>query len=336
MDWISHLGSGSTFTPFPQSSDPSPSLTALELCPLVAAVSLAWAGCVRLGAVGQRSCWGLVPVRARSCSLLCIPAGLRVWGQLCVPCVSCGQERGLGCVQDRDILLQPHTGSGELSPSHSCPPTREVASLPGAVGLQRLQLLLSPSVFPLVACSSPDFGDAAPCHSSSAPHPALLLPCFGASTPSSLGAPWPVPIPLPAGISSCPGCGRDRVQCFPSGQGRFAPASASFPCLSPHLSSPLAAAMECPWSSHIRSQIWLLPLACSSTGSPCFPAFPQQLLPWKSQGILAGILCAGVLLVELLGLIPSPGTGAGRNPPGRNPARPRDLHHSPSFPHGPA
>lgn len=83
MDWISHLGSGSTFTPFPLSSDPSPSLAALELCPLVAAVSLAWAGSVRLGALGQRSCWGLVPVRARSCSLLCIPAGLRVWGQLC-------------------------------------------------------------------------------------------------------------------------------------------------------------------------------------------------------------------------------------------------------------
>lgn len=53
---VSHLGSGSAFT---QSSDPSPSLAALEPCPLVAAVSLAWAGCVRLRAeelLGFGSC----------------------------------------------------------------------------------------------------------------------------------------------------------------------------------------------------------------------------------------------------------------------------------------
>lgn len=80
----------------------------------------------------------------------------------------------------------------------------------------------------------------------------------------------------------------------------------------PHFSSPLAAAMECPWSSHIRAQTWLLPLACCSSGSLCFLAFPQQLLPWKSQDILTGTRCAGVLLVELHGPIPSPGAGAGR------------------------
>lgn len=199
-------------------------------------------------------------------------------------------------------------------------------------GAVRTLLLLSPAVFPLAACSLPQvLGMQLP-----ATPPVLHIqlcsfPALGLLPRAALGH-------LGLSPSHClQGTVLNRVQCFPAGEGRFAPASASFPCLSPHLSSPLAAAMECPWSSHVRSQIWLLPLACSSAGSPCFPGFPQQFLPWKSQGILTRSLCAGVLLVELLGLIPSPGAGAGRTflQAGILPGQETSII-SPPFPHGPA
>lgn len=87
MDGVPQLGQAAP-SPRSQSSDPSPSLAALELCPLVAAVSLPWAGCISLEAVGQTSCWGLVPVRAGSCLLLCTVLGSG-FGDSCVPRMSC-------------------------------------------------------------------------------------------------------------------------------------------------------------------------------------------------------------------------------------------------------
>lgn len=194
-------------------------------------------------------------------------------------------------------------------------------------------------MFPLAACSYPRRWGCSSLPSPSAPHPALLLPCLGASTPSSLGTPWPVPLShsLQGTVLFLPRPWEGQSSVLPNRGGKVCSCFCLFPMFIPHLSSPLAAAMECPWSSQVRSQMWLLPLACSSTGSPCSPAFPQQLLPWKSQDILARTRCAGVLLMELLGSIPSPGAGAGRTLlqagilPGHGPSI-----ISLSFPHGPA
>lgn len=271
-------------------------------------VSLAWAGCVR-----QRSCWGLGPL---------YPCWAQGWGQLGVPCMSCWAVArcGAGAVsQGRAVLLQPHTGPGKLSPCHCCPRRQGGDfSARGATrrsGAGRAPVLLSPSVFP-----TPGFGDA--------PHPALLLPHLGASTPSSLGTPWAVPLSqcLQGTVLFLPRLWQRQSSVLPNWEGKVCSCFCFFPMFIPRLSSPLAAAMECPWSSQVTSQTWLLPLACSSTGSPCFPAFPQQLLPWKSQAIPAWARRAGVLLVELLGSI-SRGWGRQDVPPGRNPARPRHLHH---------
>lgn len=215
---------------------------------------------------------------------------------------------------------------------------REVVSLPDSLGATRSSGAVKTPVTAEPICVfsgslflTPGFGDAAPCCSPSAPHPALLLPCIGASTPSSLGTPWPIPIPLPAGNSAVPAQAVGETECSASQLGReglllLLPLSVFIP----HLSSPLAATMECPWSSHVRSQTWLLPV-------------PQQAAPasqpshsWKRQGILTWIRCAGVLLVELFGLIPPPGTGAGRTflQAGILPGQETSIS-SPPFPHGP-
>lgn len=80
----------------------------------------------------------------------------------------------------------------------------------------------------------------------------------------------------------CPGHGRDRgtVQSFFPRAGSFFPAFASFPGLSPRLSSPLAAAMVPVCSSPLISQ----PPGSPGTGhaGPA-PLFPSSCLPQQSQ-----------------------------------------------------
>lgn len=90
---------------------------------VLAPASLARAGRAAPVAVGQGSCWVLVPVGAGSSSLLCSPAGdagLRVWGHAACPPArpadlshlraQCGggKERGAGlCAMGRGVLLRP-------------------------------------------------------------------------------------------------------------------------------------------------------------------------------------------------------------------------------------
>lgn len=285
---------------------------------------LPWAGCVGLGAeelLGFGSCQSQVLTAV--CPLHVLLSCPSLWAGAV----------GWAVFQDRDSLLQPHAGPAELSPVHCCPWKQGGAfSARLSRATRRSGAVETPlSAEPIYVSSgslflAPSFGDVAPCCSPSAPYPALLLPCLGASTPKQ---PWdtlacPMSHCLQGTVLFLPRLWERQSSVLPSWGGKVCSCFCLFPMFIPRLSSPLAAAMECPWSSHIRCQIWLLPLACSSTGSPCFPcspAFPQQLLPWKSQGVLP---CAGVLLVELLGSTPSPGTGAGRNP-----ASPWHLHHFP-------
>lgn len=151
VDRLSQLGQAA-----PSGSDPSPSLAALELWSLVAAVvpvSLAWAGCVSLGPGGQRSCWGLVPVRAGSRSLLCTLLGSG-FGDSCVS-PACPAElshpvgRGVGWAvfPDRDVL--PRTLPMPLLPSQAG--GWLLWEPPGAV---KAPVTAEP-VLPLAACSLP-------------------------------------------------------------------------------------------------------------------------------------------------------------------------------------
>lgn len=231
----------------------------------------------------------------------------------------------------------------KLSLCHCCPQGQGVASLTGSRGATRrggaVKTPVTAEPWEPVSSGSLRCWGCSSLPSLSAPHPALLLLRLGASTPSSLGTPWPVPLShsLQGTVLFLPRPWEGQSSVLPNWGGKVCSCFCLFPMFIPHLSSPLAAAMECPWSSHIRSQIWLLALACSSTGSPCSPACPQQLLPWESQDIVTRTCCADVLLVDLLGSIPASGSGAGRMLlqagilPGHGPSS-----ISPSFPRDPA
>lgn len=149
------------------------------------------------------------------------------------------------------------------------------------VGCLQLLLLVIPALFPLVGsglASQPLlFPKQGPCSS-------LLLPqsFAGRVTPGC-----PCSLPLQAASCRercclCPGHGRDKgtVQSFLTREGSFFPAAASFPSLSPRLSSPLAAAMVPVCSS---------PLISKPPGSPGAghagpaPLFPSSCLPQQSQ-----------------------------------------------------
>lgn len=221
---------------------------------------------------------------------------------------------GRAVVQDRDVLLQPHTGPGGLSPCHCCPWRQGVDF--SAMLCRSSGALQTPGAAEPICVSSgcqfltPGFGDAAP---------PVLLPCLGASTPSSLGTPWAVPVShcLQGTVLLLPRLG-ETVQCLPAGEGRFVPVSAALPCLSPVYLHPWLQGWHVPGAA--RPQIWLLPLACSSAGSSCFPAssFP---------GTAMGTVCCVLLCSSWLH--PPPGAGAGRGSSRQESCQPMDLHHFP-------
>lgn len=263
-------------------------------------------------------------VRARSCSL-CTPAGLRVWGQLCVPCMSCsaGQERGLGCVPVQGCPAPAPCPTAALA-------SRVVASVSGSLEATRRSVKTPVSAEPICVCSgslflTPGFGDAAPCCAPSAPHPALLLACLGASTQAALGHLGLSPVPLPAGNSAVPAQAvGETCSVPPSWGGKVCSCFASFPCLSPVYLHPWLQRWNVPGAatSGLSSGSCLLPVP--QQAAPASQPSHSSSFPGKARAFYHGTQCAGVLLVELLGSTPSPGTGAGRNP-----ARPWDLHHFP-------
>lgn len=239
---------------------------------------------------GQRSSWALVPVGAGellafgSCqSQVLLTPLYPCWAQglgtavcplhvqLSCPTLWAGAWAGL-CSRTGMCCSSPMSGLAS-SPSHCCP-QRQGGGF-SAWSHQKWGCKGSCSAEPICVPSgslflTPAFGNAAPCFSPSASHPALLLPCLGPSTPSSLGTPWLVPSATACRewCCSCPGRGRDRVQCFLAGEGRFVPASASFPCLSPIYLHP--------WL-----QRWNVPGATTSdcrSGSCLLPA-PHQAAP---------------------------------------------------------
>lgn len=149
--------------------------------------------------------------------------------------------------------------------------------------------------------------------------PAVGLPGEAASGHPVLS---PSPVACRERCCSCPGCGRDgeRVQCFLTREGRFVPASASFPYLSPRFSSPLAAATErtrsSPPVSTVRFQSWLLPRGSPVTRqaipaprpSPTAAAFPGKAVPFL-MWTQSAVSCLGSWLH---GFIPAPGLGHNR------------------------
>lgn len=199
--------------PSPQSSDPDPpgSTGAVSLG---AAVSLCPWLC-QAGALGQRSCWALVPARARSCSLLCAPAGLRVGDSSVSPACPAELAQPVGRSQDRDVPAQGwgqdrdgvRTGMSLLRgvpapaprwpwwalPSHCCPQRQEVtpARLCRSSGAVQTPGPAEPILVPSGSqFLTPGLGDAAP----PVPHSQLC------SHPRQPGDPLGCPcVPVPAG-----------------------------------------------------------------------------------------------------------------------------------------
>lgn len=109
---------------------------------------------------------------------------------------------------------------------------------------------------------------------------------------------------------SCPGCGRDRVQCFLTGEGRFVPASASFPCLSPVYLHPWLQQWNVPGAarSHLRPGSCLLPVPPQA--APVSQPSHSSSCPGKARPFQHG---HGVLVSFWWSCwAPSPGAGAGR------------------------
>lgn len=165
----------------------------------------------------------------------------------------------MGCAPGQDVLPQtlPLAGRGEAALMGS-------GGAPRRGGAGKVPVTAEPSVFPLAACSLPWLlGMQLPAlpqcsTSSSAPSPPRG---FHPKQPwDTLACP---PLPQPEGeVLFCPGRGRDRVQCFLTGQGRFVPASASFPCLSPVYLHPWLQRWNVPGAatSGLRCGSWLLPV----------------------------------------------------------------------------
>lgn len=267
---------------------------------LGAAVSLAVPGW------GQRSCWALIPVRARSCSLLCAPVGSGFGDSSVSP--ACPAElaqpvgRSLGCGQDRGVPAPaPHWPWWTvLSP---CCPQRQGGDFSARLSRSSGALQTPGAAEPILVPSGSQFltpGLGMQLPRCSTPSSAPSLP-WG-FPPSSLGSPWAVPVShcLQGQCCSCPGRGTDSSVQFPAGQGRFVPVSASLPRL-------------CPVYLHPWLQGWNVPgadLALPSrlflTGSSCSPGSHSSSFPGTAMGTVCCVLLCS------FGSLPAPGAGAGR------------------------
>lgn len=213
------------------------------------------------------------------------------------------------------------------SPSHCCPRRWLLCQALGASrgsGAVRTPVTAEPiCVSSGILFPTPGFGDAAlatpPCStSSSAPFPPWG---FHPRRPWDTSACPPVPVP--AGNGAVP------VQCFLTGEGRFVPASASFPCLSPFIFTP-----GCSHGMSLEQPRQSSDLALA----PCLLLIRQPLLPGLPTAA-PSLEKPGHSNLDTVCWCPACGAawphpipwGRGRQdvPPGRNPARSQHLHHFP-------
>lgn len=203
-----------------------------------------------------------------------------------------------------------------------------MASLPGAPG--RSGAVKTPGTAEPICVSSgsqfltPVLGMQHPQCSTSSSAPSLPWGSHPEQPWATLGCPR---VPLPAGNSAGPARLWERQSsALPSRGGKVCSCFCLFPMFIPHLSSPLAAGVECPWSSQGRLR----------SGS-CLSPVPQQAAPASScfpgpggRSAMGTLCCCPAL--GLLAPSQPLGLGLGQAGPSQAMAPPS----APFIPHGPA
>lgn len=293
--------------PSPQSSDPEPPWQHWSCVPWCCCVPW-WLLC-QSGGRGAAGLWFLSEPGPAHSSVPLLGSG---FGDSPVsPACPAELAQPWAGVQDRDVPAPAPRWPWRILPSTAALRGREVISA-GALGLYRLLLLLSPPLFPLAATSLAQLWG-------------MQLPqCSTSSSAPSL--PWgfhPKQPWDPLGCPCVPGCGTDS-SVPPSWGGKVCSCFCLFAMFIPRLSSPLAAGMECPWSSQASD----LALACSSQAAPAPQpptAAPSLAQPWAP----GAVSCSAAL-----GSIPLLGLGQAGNSSRQESCPPMHLHHFPFFPHG--
>lgn len=186
------------------------------------------------------------------------------------------------------LVSSPHPS--EAGRRRLCPAVLEPG---GQAGLKRLLFLLSLSVFPLAAHSLPQvLGMQLP-----AAPPVLHIqlcsfPALGLLPQAPLGHLGLSPSHCLQGTALVlPRLWERRSSVLPSWGGKVCSCFCLFPVFIPRLSSPLAAAMECPWSSHRSAQTWLLPVPRQAApASQPSTAAPSLEKPGIKHGVLVSCL----------------------------------------------
>lgn len=271
-------------SPLPRAVTPHPGSTGIvSFGGCCVPVCLAWAGCVSLGAeelLGFGSCQSQVLLTPLYPCWALGTAVCPLHVLLSCPSLWAGAV-GWAVFQDRDALLQPHAGPGELSPVHCCPWKQGGAFSASLSGATRRSGAVETPLTAEPICVSSGSLFLTPCFWGCS---SLLLPQFSTSS-SAPSLPWdtlacPMSHCLQGTVLFLPRLWERQSSVLPSWGGKVCSCFCLFPMFIPRLSSPLAAAMECPWSSHLRCQIWLLPVP----QQPLLPLLPTAAPSLEKPG----------------------------------------------------